>query len=122
MPIAPLDLLACARRLLDAEGEPEHRAAASRAYYAAYHSATPELDTLDVVPDATGGVHNRLAESFIQNANFSIKSIGYLLRQAHGERVRADYALSNDFSRDEAESVISTVEKILDKLDEIQGR
>jgi len=121
LPITPLDLLACARRLVDAEGETEHRAAAGRAYYAAYHSATPELDTLDVVPDTGGGMHRHLAEAFISNANFTAKSVGYLLRQAHGERVRADYALSNEFSREQAESVIETVIKILEKLEQLRG-
>ncbi|HFD80455.1 MAG TPA: hypothetical protein ENK05_08725 [Gammaproteobacteria bacterium] len=118
MPILPRDLLECATALIKENGETFQRAAVSRAYYACYHAALPVAERLAPV-DVNGGLHKKLYETFIKERELSYKSVGYMLRQSHSDRIRADYHLQEEIGRRDAETVIYTAIKILNKIDSL---
>lgn len=109
MSISSMDLLALAKLLADdPESEAHHRSGASRGYYAAYLAAE-QLDRLLQLPDPAGrrqGVHEMLIRRL--NAH-GFKEEAARLRDAKNVRRDADYKVSDDFSRGQAqESVLAS--------------
>lgn len=109
MSISSMDLLALAKSLADdPESEAHHRSGASRGYYAAYLAAE-QLDKLLQLPNPAGrrqGVH----EMLIRRLNaYGLKDLAARLRDAKNIRRDADYKVSDDFSRGQAqESVLAS--------------
>ena len=104
--ILPLDLLACAERIAQADpiDDALHRAVTSRAYYAAFHAARDFHASL-IRPGLVGaanGVHEQLIAQLSnpdlseKNARYTIsKTLGRMMRSIVAMRVDADYRLNH---------------------------
>ena len=121
MGIGADDFLSFAEKLLSEKTEINYRNAASRSYYAAFHYCLPITELLDK-PAKDGGMHaivcSKLTESFDQK----LKSIGYILQQCRSIRVRADYELNQDFSRNDGELSIKLTKKIIERVLELEKK
>lgn len=118
MPISPTDLLELAAELLQTDSETHHRAAASRAYYAAFH----RCNLLPLSPPATrrrGGMHARLIQEMRRfrsdNAGLQaeLRSLAELLKKARDLRTNADYRLDDRFSAKTAQLLVSLAGEIV---------
>jgi len=135
--VKPDDLLLLASSLLETaqqEADPQSeaftRAAASRAYYAAYHAVEPIGRKLPQRTDT--GQHQRLIESLLsvsprgQSGVFSaeaarkMQSLGHQLQLIKKLRSDADYQLTQEFSQPEADQVIQTAKKMLEKAEQVE--
>ncbi|MDO8310680.1 MAG: hypothetical protein Q7T25_01945 [Sideroxyarcus sp.] len=126
MSITAPDLMALAAHLETHPGEAALRGAISRAYYAAFHHAKAWHDSLPshgLAPQQGGGTHHELANRLISptlpagDPRIVIsKSGGYLLRHAHGLRVRADYLINDTMQSSDAADAIAKAQSILAKL------
>lgn len=97
--IKPRNLIELAESLVaDDRDEAEHRAAVSRAYYAAFHTLRRQLESRISVPKA--GAHGFLDK--IANANLD-RQKGNQYSLLLNKREDADYELSQSFRRDIAE-------------------
>jgi uncharacterized protein (UPF0332 family) len=116
MTIAPRDLLAFASQLLNEHSEVAQRAAASRAYYGAYHlgrqvQAHFKIPLADAKRDA--GVHENMIVALERcgglprAAEVKVQTLGTLLRQCRDLRTEADYHIDQDFSAGKATSTVS---------------
>ena len=122
MAITPTEQLQEAERCLsEAEAEIDLRKAASLAYYAAYHSLLPLAASLKSQFVYSGGVHAQLIAVLIDSKDMRHRALGYMLREARDRRSQADYNLSSDFSRGDAEIQIRNVRKLLAKLAELDA-
>jgi uncharacterized protein (UPF0332 family) len=110
MSISVDDLIEFSKKLLDEETETCWRSSASRAYYAAYHSAK---NASLVCPDNShfqfdAGTHGKLIDRFLswdtQNLEHKKigKQIGYVLRDMKRTREMADYDLHANFKKSQA--------------------
>jgi len=131
------DLIKLASNLLEASHEEVEqaaealvRASASRAYYAAYHTAKTIGDKLPQGSD--GGVHQRMIDGMI-NQSFSgqaglfdsdtarkIVALGYKMNQIKAIRFRADYALDQAFEIETAQQAIAEARQALKKAQEVK--
>jgi uncharacterized protein (UPF0332 family) len=125
MPVLPSDLLDLALELAGTDVEVRNRAAASRAYYAAYHGCLPIGGRFPATSPARG-VHARLIRAF---RNFRgedhalaqrVRSVGELLNQARDLRVDADYRLHGPFGAQRARLLIGLAKEILRSVGEIE--
>lgn len=114
------EFLEFAEEIVNSSKEISHRNAASRAYYAAYHYAQPIAERLDKTAPESAGLHTQTIAKFINSTNMKCKSVGYLLKQAHGIRISADYDIEMTFSKTEAETAIGLAKKIIGKIDEVR--
>lgn len=126
MSIATVDLLRLSEKLQAEDSEASWRGAISRGYYAAFHHADAwhdELPSKGIPPVKSGGRHHDLANCLIAptlqsddpRRGESIKA-GYILRDAHKYRVKADYFLDEDITAANASMVIVSVKKVLAML------
>jgi uncharacterized protein (UPF0332 family) len=119
MPIQPRQLLELAKSLI-CDDEVKNRAAASRAYYAAYHCCKPLADSLPDPPMPWRGSHDRLILA-MQNCpprgtksnHKDIRFIGGKMALVRPLRVTADYQCADPFSRATAEQVIVECEGVI---------
>lgn len=94
--ITPQELLALSHRLGASAGEPEGRAAVSRAYYAAFHVARALVeDGCGVVLPDSPEIHRKLQFCLEQSASERLIEISDQLNSLRSERNRADYNLSD---------------------------
>lgn len=120
MPVSPIDFLRVAENLLKSTSEIDHRSAASRAYYSAFHYCTPLASYLDPVAKPKSGLHNAFIDIFISSSVRKAKAIGYMLRQCHNLRIKADYAIKDEFHYHEADTVIKEAKRIFEAVDELK--
>ncbi|TVO79049.1 HEPN domain-containing protein [Sedimenticola selenatireducens] len=117
------DFLSFAQDQLTNDLEISQRNAASRAYYAAFHAAKAVSNNLPQYQDVNGGCHthlidtleNHMVKSISRDRDMAIKSLGYILRQCRTLRTKADYHISLEFTKKEAELAIAQAKKIIEK-------
>lgn len=116
------DFLNSAQILATGTLEIDHRNAASRAYYAAFHncSSVKQLcpDNAHLKIDA--GEHTRLILRFReypkdQPGSALARGISYILAQMKSDREDADYEISNDFTANRASLMLSEAKRMFDK-------
>lgn len=126
MSVTPFDLLRLARELRAGADEAAWRGAVSRAYYAAFHHADSwhmSLPSAGSLPGIPGGKHHDLAGRLTtpslpttdSRRNLSI-SAGYMLREAHKGRIKADYLLREMVTEMETDQLLIISEKIVSIL------
>jgi uncharacterized protein (UPF0332 family) len=120
MSVSPIDFLHTAENSLKSTSEIDHRNAASRAYYSAFHHCGPLANHLDPVATPKSGLHNAFIDIFINSSNFKSKAIGYMLRQCHDLRIKADYHIGDEFHRHEAEITIKQAKRIYEAVDKLK--
>jgi hypothetical protein len=124
MPIQPRQLLELAKNLV-CDDEPKNRAAASRAYYAAYHTCRPVADALPDPVAPFRGSHERLILAMQQcpprstksAVHKEIRSIGFKMALIRPLRVTADYEFGVPFDRRVAEQAILEAEAIIMRIE-----
>ena len=116
MPVTPKLLLEAAKALGQGKSEVDQRNAASRAYYAAYHRCLPIAESIGL-PAETKGVHRDLIGTLTKTRDMQVKSMGYMLDQCRGLRVKADYEIQIEFSAENARLVMDQCERILSRAD-----
>ncbi len=111
MAITPDELLRTAEELARGSRESDWRNGASRAYYAAYHACIPfAYGTASAEPG-----HREIARRLTQAAApVASRSAGYLLDQCRELRERADYRISAEFGRDDAQTALSASHRIFE--------
>ncbi len=116
MTISPADLLALGQRSLASNTcEAELRGSMSRFYYSAYHHARLFAESLPSQGDdsqAKGGMHVHLYTALLNptiprdhDKFFKSKSLGYILKTMHAQRVKADYFIDSDVSLPEGQTM-----------------
>lgn len=125
MTVTAEDFMKFAVDLINGEDLPEIaiRGSMSRAYYAAFHACEPTSTELPDVP-SIGGAHERLISKFTgftgapadTDRRNMLKRIGYMLNQCRGDRVIADYKLSRNLNKEQAEITISMANKVAKAL------
>ena len=119
MPITPELLLEAAKSLGRGGSEVDHRNAASRAYYAAYHRCRPIAERIGL-SSGSQGVHRNLIDTLTSTRDRRLKSMGYMLDQCRGLRVKADYEIHIEFPADNARLVMRQCERILSQADALE--
>lgn len=56
-----------------------------------------------------------------QTYNQKIRGVGYMIRQLHGVRIKADYRLNENFDENEGAEAVSQATRIFDRAREIDG-
>ena len=120
MPVSSADFLHTAENFLKLSTEIDCRNSASRAYYSAYHHCIPLASVLGTAAKPTSGTHNMFINQFIGSSNFKVKSIGYLLRQCLGLRIKADYQIDIEFHHREAETTVELAKRIIEDADKLK--
>lgn len=126
MSIAVGDLLDLAKDLRANSTEVSWRGSISRAYYAAFHQAGDwhqALPSQGMLPGKPGGKHHDLAGQLSnptlpatdQRRSLSM-SMGYMLRDAHRLRVKADYSLNENITASETDQLLISARKIVASL------
>lgn len=123
MSIAAPELLCLAKELRAQGNETAWRCSISRAYYAAFHHADTwhsSLPSAGNLPGNPGGKHHdlagRMTNPSLPNSDARRKlsvSAGYILRESHRMRVKADYLLSEDITALEAEQLLTSAERVV---------
>jgi uncharacterized protein (UPF0332 family) len=121
MSIDASDLMALAQKLSTGAGECEWRAAASRAYYAAYHTALVVADKFLPIRVSDEGVHVRLEKRLI-GSGIAGRSLAYQLRELKKTRTHADYRLETKFSQVDASDSIAQCQAFIPKAGVFQSR
>ena len=98
---------------LSHDNEIDIRNAMSRSYYASYHACL-----LKFLPNNSveGGLHNKLIQSLKSSPEIKDRTIGFMLEQLKGSRVKADYYLNERISSNESATSIKQTEKLIEKL------
>ncbi len=116
------DFLGSAQSLVAGALEIDHRNAASRAYYAAFHNCS---SVKHLCPDnahlhINAGEHKRLILRFREypkkqpGSNLAL-GISYMLEKMKSDREDADYEISVDFPSDRASLMLSEAKRMFDK-------
>ena len=106
------ELLELARAIgAEMEGEAARRAAASRAYYAAWHCACEKLGIRDYIG------HAPLVRALMESGSDPLVKAGRLLNQARRRRVHADYRLERAFSEQDMRACIEAAAKAAGMLE-----
>lgn len=115
MPIKPTDILAIAHHLHAQKTEPAFRSAASRAYYAAYHSALSYADQkgLESLDSLQMGSHEKLSMRFEKGGD---RSTAIMLKTMKSLRHAADYDLDKSVDEMQVKVQLQTAQKLIDKL------
>lgn len=126
MAVTVQSILEVARSLKDLNNEAGWRSCISRAYYAAFLHADAWHDALPskgARPDRSGGRHHDLASGLIaptlpvdDSRRKASVSSGYILRDAHKLRVKADYLIHEHVSEADASQIIASAQKIIESL------
>lgn len=121
MTIAPKDLLAFSESLVSSTDEVTLRAAASRAYYAAYHHSLyyaieNEIEILKAPPEERAGVHGDLIYTFRLHSAGNVKRASHALQSAKDIRSKADYRLSQNLVSNDVKLAIFYTQKVFSEL------
>ena len=92
------------------EGEPARRAAAGRAYYAAFHCANEHLGSGEYIG------HRIVMERLLGSQSKRDIAAGRMLGQAMRRRVHADYHLSKPFGDKEMLACIEDARRVVKML------
>jgi hypothetical protein len=93
-----------AQKLAGSQDEIDHRNAAGRAYYAAYHLSGTILDRCPNNNHLAMGSHERITERLKLQGSSLAKSLMYILMSMKYKRKIADYDIAVPFPATEAES------------------
>ncbi|PND34038.1 hypothetical protein C1I89_07255 [Achromobacter pulmonis] len=116
MSVSPTDLLMLGKRSLATHScEADIRSSMSRLYYSAYHHGRLFAERLSSQGDDTqarGGVHARLYTALMHPSvsrtsvqYMKSKSLGYILKAMHAQRIKADYFIDTEVSLQEARAM-----------------
>ena len=112
-------LIGRAKRRLDAAyhlfNEGFYEDAVSRAYYSMYFAAKALLLKRDITVKTHKGLLSKFGLEFV-NEGVVEEYYGKALRIAEELREEADYSISREISKEEAESLIEDAEKFLDRI------
>lgn len=110
-----------AKPLVPGRGEPECRAAISRAYYAVYNGVIQYLDRIGFEPGKSFDNHRVIQDALSQSGNDNLRTVGNTLNTLHTERKWADYYLRNlrPESVAHAESVLLTAGEMIRLIDQV---
>lgn len=111
MAVTPEQLREGALRAEIGQCEVERRVAASRIYYAAFHECRPMAQARGLFADVEGS-HAQVIEALTRGGDRTLKRIGYKLRQCRDARARADYDIDEDFTLDDARTMMEECEEI----------
>lgn len=121
MPVTPEELAQYAGQVFENSGsEVELRAAASKAYYSAFHTLRPLGDMIPEAPDNMFGTHKRLCHQLMNDCppgagerdQGKIRELGQLLLMTRDARHQADYDLSEEFSSATAKKAVNRASEI----------
>ena len=126
MSVTVTELLDLATELRADPREISWRGAISRGYYAAFHHADvwhQALPSHGEPPDYAGGKHHELAcrltkptlPSADQRRTLSVTA-GYILRDGHRLRVKADYHLNEGITASETDQLLISARKLVARL------
>jgi len=114
-------LIGKAKRRLDAAyhllGEGFYEDAVSRAYYSMYFAAKALLLKRDITVKTHKGLLSKFGLEFVDEGVVE-KYYGRALRIAEELREEADYSISRDISKEEAEAIVKDAEKFLVRIKE----
>lgn len=118
MSITFKDFLDSAQKLVKSNDEVDHRNAASRAYYAAFHEAKRVSKYSNSMVIKNQGVHEQLIQKLKTHPgkdprSHNIRDIGNFFSQCKSYRVRADYHINKNFPNPDALKAISIAEQII---------
>lgn len=118
MAITAACLLESAKELRRGSAEIDHRNAASRAYYAAFHRCLPIARGIGLSESPEMGVHRNLIDTLIAASvgdkaqKRMLARLGYMLNACRAQRVRADYNIDEDFEPHYAQEAIEHSERV----------
>ena len=126
MSVSPGDMLSAARELAERSTEIDHRNAASRAYYAAFHRCMPIAKNIGLLAHPNTGSHANLISTLTTNPNSGpakrqLMRLGYTLADCRKLRVEADYQPESDFTRHTAQHVIGQWERLFAQADQYES-
>jgi uncharacterized protein (UPF0332 family) len=108
--MSPLDFLTLAKRLASGPGEAEWRSAISRAYYAAFHSATAYVESCGVKLPHSAAAHDKVSHCMQNCESEDLALAGIKLNSLRKMRNVADYQLAGkQFSSAKAAAPFLTV-------------
>ena len=114
-------LIGKAKRRLDAAyhllGEDFYEDAVSRAYYSMYFAAKALLLKRDITVKTHKGLLSKFGLEFVDEGVVE-KYYGRALRIAEELREEADYSISREISKEEAETIVKDAEKFLVRIKE----
>ncbi len=114
-------LIGKAKRRLDAAyhllGEGFYEDAVSRAYYSMYFAAKALLLKRDITVKTHKGLLSKFGLEFVDEGVVE-KYYGRALRIAEELREEADYSISREISKEEAEAIVKDAEKFLVRIKE----
>lgn len=88
-----------ARELADGGKEAHWRSSASRAYYAAFHTAREAITQHDIVIPETAAGHQRVQDCLAASGNGLLETANTYLGTLHNNRLKADYRLTTAMVR-----------------------
>jgi uncharacterized protein (UPF0332 family) len=94
--MSPLDFLTLANRLASGPGEAERRSAISRAYYAAFHTATDFIESCGVKLPHSAAAHDKVAHCMQNCESNDLALAGIKLNSLRKTRNLADYQLADN--------------------------
>lgn len=94
--------------------EMDYRECARTSYYYIYHIANRRALQIDGPFDRNVGQHQRVINKLLQSDDDSDQKLGELLALMKAVRVKADYTLEYDFSKNEAYKVLRRAERLFD--------
>lgn len=124
MQINANSFLEFAKNITHEDIEINHRNAVSRAYYAMFHAAH---ENLGPIPEYKNTGSHESIEIFFQSLNIKnelydkeiIRSALYMLKNQKLMRVKADYKLTEQLTKNDSQQAIKVAEKFLQKLKSI---
>lgn len=113
--MSPADFLMLARELATGNRETDWRSAASRAYYAAFHSALGMAVRCGVRFGKSSAAHEKVAYCLVNCSDDELKAAGMALQSLRKARNDADYDLANSgrWSEKHAAIEVNSAAKII---------
>ena len=120
--ISPASILDNAGKILALDNSEEcARAAASRAYYSAFHACREVANKYVMVPAESGGVHEQLYTAMLNchpgyTDNYKdVRKLAYMAREIKTIRINADYAIETRFPFGDAVEAIAKSKKLIEQ-------
>lgn len=110
------DFQVFASKLLDSADEIDHRNAASRSYYAAFHLADTILDRCPDNDHLAMGSHVRVTDRLDMQGSVPARSLIYILKQMKRVRESADYEIEDFFPKKDASAQLSQYDVFAKKI------
>ncbi|MCZ6629168.1 MAG: hypothetical protein O7E56_13185, partial [SAR324 cluster bacterium] len=119
------ELLAYAEELILQPAEISIRNAAGRAFYAAYHACSPINERLDPGLKFKEGTHQKLIRLFTEydgaddETSGKVRALGWMYKQVRDLRSKTDYEIEMEFTLAEAQVLLGTAKRIVDRATEL---